>query len=280
MDPTQARRLLPGIRRIDGWFPDEAAMMFALVNALQQRSGVHGDLFEIGAHHGKSAVMLASMADPASETLGVCDLFGHQTANVSRSGAGNRQLFDANLLRHVRTLPPLRVFERNSKDLTPADTGRGVRFFHIDGGHNADEALSDLELAAATLVENGVIAIDDAFRPDWPGVTEGIVRFLDRHQDFCAAISAFNKLLLARRPAAAIYREVEHPVLRNQYDLGYPWALKTLPFLDSPLTIFHLPTHLRYPKLKARVFQYYQHRRWLRSPWLRPLRQIGRALLR
>lgn len=255
-------------------------MMFALVNALQRRAGVHGDLFEIGAHHGKSTVMLASMADPSSETLGVCDIFGRQEANVSQSGSGDRRIFDANLLRHVRPLPPIRVFEVNSKELRAKEIGGAVRFFHIDGGHNADEALSDLELAAATLVDEGVIAVDDAFRADWPGVTEGIVRFLDHHGEFCPAVVAFNKLFLAKRRAAELYWELGNPALRDQYDLGYPWALKRLPFLDTPLMIFHLPTHLRYRRLKTQLVRYYQHRPWLRSPWLGPVRRVGRALLR
>lgn len=280
MDATQARRLLPAIRRISGWFSDEAAMMFALVNALQQRAGVHGDLFEIGAHHGKSAVMLAAMAKPASETLGICDIFGRQDANVSQSGAGDRGIFDANLLRHVRALPPIRVFEVNSKDLRAKEVGEAIRFFHIDGGHNADEARSDLELAAATLVEDGVIVVDDAFRADWPGVTEAIVGFLDHHREFCAAVVGFNKLLLARRRAAELYWEVGNSALRDQYDLGYPWALKRLPFLDTPLMIFHLPTHLRYRRLKTYLVRYYRHRPWLRNSWLGPVRRVGRALLR
>ena len=279
MDAARARALLPGIRRINGWFSEEAAMMFALVDALQRRAGLRGDLFEIGAHHGKSAVMLAAMADAGSESLEVCDLFGGQHANVSQSGAGDRRTFEANLRRHVRPLPAVRVFEVNSKELTPREVRRSIRFFHIDGGHNGDEALSDMELAAATLVDNGVIVVDDAFRADWPGVTEGIVRFLDHHPEFCAMVAAFNKLWLARRRAADLYRGMGEPALRDQYDLGFPWSLKRLPFLDAPLTIFHIPPGLRYRRVKTHLVRYYHRHSWLRSPWLGPVRKVGRALL-
>jgi hypothetical protein len=154
-----------------------------------------------------------------------------------------------------------------------------VRFFHIDGGHNANEALSDLELAAATLVEDGIVAIDDAFRFDWPGVTEAIIRFLDRHQDFRPVVAAFNKLLLARVGALDLYRGVVDPGLRERYDLGYPWSVKRLPFVSGEVTIFYIPTTLRRRWLNTHLLRLYRRHAWLRKAWLAPARRLGRALL-
>ena len=280
MDATLARQLLRGIRRIDGWFSPEAAMMFALLDELQKRAGIQGDLFEIGVHHGKSAVMLASMANPVCETLTVCDVFTSQDSNVSRSGYGDRQIFETNLRRFALRVPPMRVFQLNSKALRPEELGHNVRFFHIDGGHNADEALSDLRLAAASLAQDGVIVVDDAFRPEWPGVTEAIIRFLDRHREFAAVVMAFNKLVLTRRPATDLYAGVGSQILRDQYDLGYPWSLKTLPFLGDQLLIFWLLTGLRTGSLKTQLTRYYGRHPWLWSPYLGPVARMARALLR
>lgn len=255
-------------------------MMFALVDELQKRARIQGDLFEIGVHHGKSAVMLASMANPESETLSVCDIFASQHSNVSRSGYGDRQVFEANLRRYALHFAPIRILQVNSKELRPDEVGDNIRFFHIDGGRNADEALSDLRLAAASLVQDGVIVVDDAFRPEWPGVTEAIIRFLDGHREFCAVVMAFNKLMIARRPAADLYCGVGSQTLRDQYDLGYPWSLKTLPFLGNQLLIFWMLTGLRTRSLKTQVMRFYRRHPWLRSPYLGPVARMGRALLK
>jgi hypothetical protein len=45
---------------------------------------VEGHLFEVGVHHGRSAVLLSQLAR-RGERLGVCDLFGEQGHNVSVS---------------------------------------------------------------------------------------------------------------------------------------------------------------------------------------------------
>ena len=55
-------------------------------------------------------------------------------------------------------------------------------FFHIDGGHNPDEALHDLHLAASSTITQAAIVIDDPLTPVWPGVAEAIFRFLDSDQ--------------------------------------------------------------------------------------------------
>jgi hypothetical protein len=54
---------------------------------LYRDGGVVGDLFEIGVHHGRSALLLSHMAR-TGEWVRVCDLFGAQSDNVSSSGGG------------------------------------------------------------------------------------------------------------------------------------------------------------------------------------------------
>jgi hypothetical protein len=94
MKPNQAEKLFRKTKKIHGWFSFEAAMLFAWIDDIQKSSGLVGDIFEIGVHHGKSAVFLGAMLDPILENLSVCDLFGAQTKNVSRSGFGNRQILE------------------------------------------------------------------------------------------------------------------------------------------------------------------------------------------
>jgi hypothetical protein len=128
MRPEQSRQAELAIKSIHGWF--EAAGLFALLDEIQRETGTTGDLFEIGAHHGKSAVVLGRMAR-SGETVGVCDIFSGQGENISASGLGDRMIFEANMREHAPGVS-VRVFECVSSALTRENVGT-CRFFHVDG---------------------------------------------------------------------------------------------------------------------------------------------------
>jgi len=242
---SEVERAEAAAGEIHGWFSREAGRLFAWVDRIQKRNGVGGDVFEIGVHHGKSTRYLGAMVEADAERLAVCDLFGEQEENISDSGRGELAAFRESLAPLVDEGLELEVFRRNSMSLTPEEIGRTHRFFHIDGGHDAAEALSDLELAADAIVDAGVIALDDPFRAEWPGVTEALVRFLDAFDDFRATAVGFNKILLTRDAHAGLYRTaLQREEERREYGLGHPWHLKELPFHGDPLLIFFLPTYL------------------------------------
>lgn len=199
MRPTEVRRISRDGRDIEGWFTSEAAGLFGLIDELQGEAGVRGDLFEIGAHHGKSATMLGAMSRNG-ETLGVCDIFTSQDANVSGSGLGDRDIFEANM-RRIAPTAKVTVYEKASSALTVDELPTPHRFFHIDGGHLAEEALSDLRLAAPVLDAGGVIVLDDPFHAEWPGVTEGALQFMSEHEEYVPVALGFNKLVLTAAPA-------------------------------------------------------------------------------
>src|SRR6266568_2474608 len=96
MQPGDVRRIMRRTRRIEGWFSRDAAALIALLDEAQLTAGVRGNIFEIGVHHGRSVAFLCALARD-EERLGVCDLFGEQTLNVSASGSGNRAVFEANI---------------------------------------------------------------------------------------------------------------------------------------------------------------------------------------
>ncbi len=244
MRSVDVSRYIKTASKIDGWFSGDAARLFGWIDEIQKANGVVGNLFEIGCHHGKSAQLLGAMARPESESLSVCDLFGLQTDNVSRSGHGDRDVFENNM-QVVRDLGvKYQIFQKNSLELNPSEIGDGYRFFHVDGGHNPDEALADLKLAASCLCEKGVIALDDPFRIEWPGVTEALIRFLDEYTDFEALIVGCNKVLLTRRAASAIYlSEFGKHESMDAVGFGYPWKIKSMPFHHSSLRILYVPDY-------------------------------------
>lgn len=191
---------------VEGWFFPIDAFLFGLIDEIQKELGIRGDLFEIGVHHGKTAIFLARMLDEG-ETLGVCDVFEQQELNRDHSGEGNRAIF----LRHMETFVPaaagrLRVFAGESSLLTPAETTRDCRFMHIDGGHRPEDVHGDLKTALAALQPGGIVAVDDVFNPSWPGVSEGFYHFMRKHPAaFVPLLIGGNKVLLSRPEAAARY---------------------------------------------------------------------------
>jgi hypothetical protein len=253
MHPAEARQLARRSRQIHGWFTPEAVALFALLDHVQREAGTRGDLFEIGTHHGKSAVLLCAMAQP-QESVGVCDLFGEQALNVSASGSGDRGVFERNVRDVVPGFDRLRVFERSSAQLSAEEVGSGQRFFHVDGGHLLEEALGDLRLAARVVHEQGVIVVDDPFRPEWPGVTEAILRFLGEEPAYVPLVMGFNKLVLVRRDARARYAEaLATPELVWSYFDRHVYGSKTLPLAGEPVTIFSIPSYRQVPRLDPAV---------------------------
>ncbi|MDZ4657291.1 MAG: class I SAM-dependent methyltransferase [Bythopirellula sp.] len=246
MQVPQALASWKRLSNISGWFSFEATMMFALIDEVQKANGITGNLFEIGTHHGRSAVLLANMLAPSQEKLAVCDIFEQQGENVSHSGSGNRKIFEQNVCAQLPRTEALQVFACLSDQLTAEQIGNGYRIFHIDGGHNTHEALGDLRLAAKTLTPGGVIILDDAFRDVWPGVSEALLLFLQESPDFAGLALGFNKMLFTHRASIEIYRQklLDRTQLA-EYHIRFPWHVKQVPLAGSDVLIYYVPESLK-----------------------------------
>jgi len=211
MKKMDIRDYLDATSAVKGWFFPIDASLFGAVDEIQKLEGIKGNLFEIGVHHGKSTVLLTRMAR-GDESIGACDIFENQDLNKDASGKGNLDIFRAN----VRSLgrsgqERLNVFAKSSEALTAEDTGQ-CRFFHIDGGHWPEIVMADLVTADRALVPGGVIAVDDVFNPNWPGVGEGFYRFMREHPGKLAPlIIGANKIFLARPGFVATFKKYCSP---------------------------------------------------------------------
>ena len=205
-------------QHIEGWFFPIDAHLFAGIDVMQKHMNVRGNLFEIGVHHGKTAIFLANLAAP-DESLGVCDVFDRQELNVDHSGGGSRALFEKNMKIHACTVN-LRVFAKPSSQLTTEDTTTTCRFFHIDGGHRAQDVYSDLETADRALLAEGVVAVDDVFNPNWPGVSEGVYRFLSERPKVFAPITIGGNKVFFARPGMAQRYHIDALPKDAPFDLG------------------------------------------------------------
>ncbi len=281
MKPEKAKEIVSKSKKIEGWFSTDAAMLFALIDEAQKQYKIEGDVFEIGSHHGKSTVFLGAMIENREENLIVCDLFNDQQLNFSRSGMGDLAILKQNLSKFFDENLSISILQRDSKTLSREIIGDNFRFFHIDGGHNCDEALSDLNLAAACIIDNGVIILDDPFKPEWPGVTEALIRFLDGQRDYCASVIGFNKLVIVKKEYRDLYlNTIKNPHKRQMYELSFPWKIKELPFNGCPLDIFYIPTHLTENRLASSTRKFYRRHHWLKNPILRPIIAATKAIIK
>ncbi len=233
MNRLDVRAYLRDTREVEGWFFPIDAYLFGMIDEIQKREGIRGNLFEIGVHHGKTALFLARAA-AAGERVGVCDVFEQQDLNRDRSGEGNRGIF----MEHMRRRAPevdLRVFAKPSDQLTIADTTTGCRFFHIDGGHRPEDVAADLATAEAALLPDGVIALDDLFNPSWPGVSEGFYR---ANRTVVPILIGGNKVFFSRaaEPYERYWSSWRDFIDTNAFDFGYKEWLGRRVFTANRLT--------------------------------------------
>src|ERR1700722_18166791 len=191
---------LSAFHRIDGWFQYAAALLFMAYNQFTLEHGVvAGDVLEIGAYHGLSTIAVATLRG-AGKRLVVIDPFDSvKDDNVSPYGFGIRAHFDRNVAGFYPDRGFLHVIGRPSSEVTAADLGSGFSFCHIDGGHSHRETYEDLRLCYEVLSDGGLIALDDYFNPEHPGVCEGAVDFSLRHPGWLRPLAvAYNKILFQK----------------------------------------------------------------------------------
>src|SRR5262249_47127534 len=82
---------------IDGWGVDLfLAPVLRAIDRFQKLEGITANMFELGVHHGRCAVLFALMARP-DETAVFVDLFERQDENIDASGRGSREIVERNL---------------------------------------------------------------------------------------------------------------------------------------------------------------------------------------
>ena len=100
--PSDHRRVRrPDARLVLGWFDDLDAAMFRAIDQVHRAIGVEGDLLEIGAYLGKSAILLGYLVRP-QEHLVVCDLFTNEAMDPDLE-ADARSTGQSAMLRSSRT---------------------------------------------------------------------------------------------------------------------------------------------------------------------------------
>lgn len=196
-------------KTVDGWLQRVDAEIIGSILSFQFTTGVSGGLAEIGVHHGKSFIALC-MALQDNERALCIDVFDDQKKNLDSSGKGDFQMFSSNLDRFDIDSSRVCIHKGSSDEVNyeyiQEKIGQ-VRLFSIDGGHWKSIVLNDLRLAENTLSDEGVIALDDFFRADWPEVTSGYFLWQEETEsDIIPFAIGSNKLYLCRKNFAQSYQ--------------------------------------------------------------------------
>jgi hypothetical protein len=234
------QQYLEAFRSIEGWFTYDAALLFMAYNELIARQGITGDVLEIGVHHGLSAIATASLRGPGKRFYAV-DLFEQmQEQNVSCSGAGNQAIFEQNMIRFYPDTSFMQVIAGPSSSLDTVEMGTTFSFCHIDGGHSRQETFHDLTLCFSLLLPGGLVAVDDYFNPEYPGVCEGAVQFMLQQPDALRPLAiGYNKIVF-QKPGSG-------PDLNTELGAKLPaFRNKVVSMWDTPALLITSPirTHL------------------------------------
>ena len=164
------------IAKIPGWLSKVDHQILGTILRMQEDASTSGAIVEIGTHHGKSLVSMLTASGDAANAY-VIDLFGRQAENLDDSGRGDLERLKSNLAEFGIAEDRVVIDARSSFEVTPGDIVAGVgraRLFHIDGGHHFEAVANDLQLAIGVLEPNGVLAVDDVFRAEWPEVSMAV----------------------------------------------------------------------------------------------------------
>src|ERR1700754_2256087 len=210
MDPRVANYIHQSKFYIEGWLRTEAALTIAALNDRQHELGVRGSIAEIGVHHGKLFILLYLLSRSPEKAVAI-DLFEEQHLNVDLSGRGDLAKFRHHLDRYADDTR-LVLHQGNSMDLTAASlmqlASGSLRFISVDGGHTADITAHDLAVAEASLCEDGIIVLDDAFNERWPGVSDGVHRYFSKPSGLVPFAIGANKTYFCRPSCREVYGKV------------------------------------------------------------------------
>jgi len=181
--PVTATRAALGFHAIKGWFNEIDRRCFsALLES--QRDTPPGDLVELGAFRGKSAVVIGDFLRDGEQFV-VVDLFGDQEHfSTSEEDRANRRenrrsypgltrtLFEENYLSCHDELPV--VVQGFSSEVVDHVRPGAARFMHIDASHLYAAVKTDCESAKLLLRSGGVVSFDDYRNHKSPGVAAAV----------------------------------------------------------------------------------------------------------
>ncbi|MEY9846611.1 class I SAM-dependent methyltransferase [Streptacidiphilus sp. MAP5-3] len=165
---------------VRGWFFAVDRHLFVWFLEQQKKAETPGDLIEMGAYLGRSAIMLGDYVREG-ETFTVCDLFDSDAPDEANSGEMaasyrdtlTRKAFESNYLAFHDALPI--VVQAPTSVMSDGRTEpKSARFVHIDASHLYEHVIGDIAFAKEALSPEGVVVLDDYRSEHTPGVSAAV----------------------------------------------------------------------------------------------------------
>ncbi|MEM6107863.1 class I SAM-dependent methyltransferase [Mycobacterium sp. 050272] len=170
---------------VPGAFWDIDFLLFDQIFSMQLHHDIRGDLLEIGALYGKSAIVLGCHARLEEKVI-ICDIFNDTEGdieniaeNAQTYGGLSRKKFEENYSQWVAR-PPV-VLAELSEHLIDRVEAKTLRFVHIDGSHLYNVVCRDIADTRGLMTDNGVVVMDDFRAIHTPGVAAAVWEAVSNH---------------------------------------------------------------------------------------------------
>ncbi len=220
---------LEAFRGIEGWMSDEAADLTRRLFEWQRGMRAVTGVLELGVFKGKYLSLLASLAQGTGAPVVGVDAFtsriGEQIPPADQDYARNAAVATI-MAMAPRSAPPTLLIAFTAdigaaalQELCPG----GYSFISVDAGHLASDVAHDLALVETLLGERTIIAADDAFNAQTPGVMEALCRHFIGNPGTALAPFAWagNKLFLCHRATHPALLAYVHDALQDPAALPY-----------------------------------------------------------
>jgi hypothetical protein len=161
----------------------------------------HGDVAEIGVFEGRFLIALMLCLHSGERAIAI-DTFDWPDRDIGARFAKRLRAFNL-----IDAVDILKMDSRQLGNETCLEESikRKIRFFHIDGDHDAHSLGHDFSVAVRCMAPWGVICLDDMLSPAYPELAVTVAKMLDDNRDwkvFCVvdreSISASSKYLICR----------------------------------------------------------------------------------
>ena len=219
---------LERLSSIEGWLTNEAidftSRLFHLQRALNQARGI----LELGVFKGKYLALLAAFCVADAPVVGVDGFLARLGEPLEpKWRATAEQTIRDNVALIIGTERPVTLIGGFTRDVDISKIVEccpdGYSFISVDAGHEVDDLVVDLGIAAAVAASDAIIALDDVFNPLVPGVAEGVSRYFSDNPScsFRPFAICGNKVFLSGARMHATYIAYAKWLLRVATDASY-----------------------------------------------------------
>jgi predicted O-methyltransferase YrrM len=163
---------------IPGWLFGQDQALISWFLERQNRLAIPGDLLELGAYLGKSAILIGRYR-LGDQRLTVIDLFeeaaqDHDNDEEMRQYRSTltRRAFERNYLAFHTALPT--IVQGPTSTISSHVAPQSCRFVHVDASHLYEHVEADIKACRAVLQTEGLLVCDDFRAPHTPGVAAAV----------------------------------------------------------------------------------------------------------